>query len=144
MPMASEINVAVAVLFDARGRVLLAQRPPEKAYGGWWEFPGGKVEAGESVADALARELAEELGIVVSASAAWLIRRHRYPHAQVLLWIRRVDARLGHWSGQPVGREGQAFVWCTPPLARGPQLRAPDLPQPLLPATELLLDWLNY
>ena len=136
--MQAEVDVAVGILFDARGRILFAQRPVGKAYAGWWEFPGGKVEAGESVGEALARELHEELGITVAHSTPWLIRRHVYAHARVRLWFRRVDARLGHWNGQPFGREGQELVWWD--SAAGELA----LPVPLLPATEPLLAWLRY
>lgn len=137
--MQAELDVAVGILFDARGRVLLAQRPAGKAYAGWWEFPGGKVEAGESIGEALARELHEELGITVTQSSPWLIRRHVYPHARVRLWFRRVDARLGQWSGQPFGREGQELVWWDRDNAA-----ENALPTPLLPATEPLMAWLPY
>jgi 8-oxo-dGTP diphosphatase len=134
----AEIDVAVGVLFDVRGHVLLAQRPAGKAYAGWWEFPGGKIEAGESVGDALARELQEELGITVAQSMPWMIRRHVYAHAHVRLWFRRVDARLGHWHGQAFGREGQELRWCDPDSG------AAELPNPLLPATEPVIAWLRY
>ncbi|NBS94705.1 MAG: NUDIX domain-containing protein [Betaproteobacteria bacterium] len=136
--MQAEVDVAVGILFDAHGRILFAQRPAGKAYAGWWEFPGGKVEAGESVGEALARELHEELGITVAQSTPWLIRRHVYPHARVRLWFRRVDARLGQWDGQPFGREGQELVWWDRDAGEL------ALPAPLLPATEPLLAWLRY
>jgi 8-oxo-dGTP diphosphatase len=100
-------EVAVGVVFDRQGRVLLGQRPAGKPYAGWWEFPGGKLEPGESVATALARELHEELGIRVHASSPWIVREHSYPHARVRLHFRRVF----DWSGEPVSREGQAFDW---------------------------------
>jgi 8-oxo-dGTP diphosphatase len=134
----AEIDVAVGVLFDARGHVLLAQRPVGKAYAGWWEFPGGKIEAGESVGDALTRELQEELGITVAQSTPWMIRRHVYAHAHVRLWFRRVDARLGQWHGQAFGREGQELRWWHPDSG------VEGLPTPLLPATEPLIAWLRY
>ena len=134
----AEIEVAVGVLFDAFGHMLLAQRPVGKAYAGWWEFPGGKVESGESVGDALARELREELGITVVQSTPWMIRRHVYAHAHVRLWFRRVDARFGHWHGQAFGREGQELKWWDPGSG------ADGLPAPLLPATEPIIAWLRY
>jgi 8-oxo-dGTP diphosphatase len=134
----AEIDVAVGVLFDARGYVLLAQRPEGKAYAGWWEFPGGKIEAGESVDDALARELQEELGITVERSTPWMIRRHVYEHAHVRLWFRRVDAQLGHWHGPAFGREGQNLKWWNPDSG------VDELPNPLLPATEPIIAWLRY
>jgi 8-oxo-dGTP diphosphatase len=134
----AEIDVAVGVLFDTRGHILLAQRPVGKAYAGWWEFPGGKVESGESVGDALARELREEIGITVVQSTPWMIRRHVYAHAHVRLWFRRVDARIGHWHGQAFGREDQDLKWWDPGSG------ADGLPIPLLPATEPVIAWLRY
>ena len=104
------VLVAAAVIVAQDGRVLLAQRPPGKAYAGYWEFPGGKIESGESPPHALARELREELGIVVHRAAPWLVQRYRYPHAHVELHFFRVF----EWSGEPVGHDGQAFAWQVP------------------------------
>lgn len=128
------IEVAAAVIHDAAGRFLLAQRPPGKAFEGYWEFPGGKVEPGESAADAMCRELHEELGIHVLADAVcpWLTRDFEYPHASVRLRF----FRIYQWRGEPHGREGQSFAWqavsmlnVAPILpANGPILRALDLP----------------
>jgi 8-oxo-dGTP diphosphatase len=106
----SLVPVAAAVIVGADGRVLLAQRPPGKAYAGYWEFPGGKIEPGESPREALARELREELGIVVHRAAPWLVRRYRYPHANVELHFFRVF----EWKGEPVGHDGQSFAWQVP------------------------------
>ena len=122
--------MAVGVPVRADGAVLLAQRPPGKPYAGWWEFPGGKVEPGESVAAALARELREELGIEVTGQWPWLVRHHVYPHASVRLHFRRVVA----WRGTPHGREGQRLAWCAPD--------AIDV-APLLPAAIPLMGWLR-
>lgn len=121
--------MAVGVVFDARGRVLLAQRPEGKPYAGWWEFPGGKLEAGESVHEALVRELHEELGLEVVRSRAWIVREFIYPHAHVRLFFRQVR----DFRGEPSSRENQAFAWCDP--------RAVTL-NPLLPATVPVLQWL--
>ena len=104
------VRVAAAVIFGADGQVLLAQRPPGKAYAGYWEFPGGKLEPGESAAHALARELHEELGITVERAAPWIVQEFVYPHAHVELDFFRVF----EWSGTPTGHDGQAFVWQTP------------------------------
>lgn len=123
-------EVAVGVLMRADGAVLLAQRPPGKAYAGWWEFPGGKLEAGESVEQALARELHEELGITVREARPWVVREHVYPHAHVRLSFLRVSA----WSGEPQAREGQALAWR---LASHIDLA------PLLPATVPVIGWLR-
>ena len=126
------IEVAAAVVHDAAGRFLLAQRPPGKAFEGYWEFPGGKVEAGESAATAMRRELYEELGIEVDTVYPWLVRDFEYPHASVRLRF----FRIYQWHGELHGREGQSFSWQTarglnvaPILpANGPILRALDLP----------------
>jgi 8-oxo-dGTP diphosphatase len=104
------VRVAAAVILRADGQVLLAQRPPGKAYAGYWEFPGGKLEPGESPRAALDRELREELGLVVRRAAPWLVQRFVYPHAHVELNFFRVFA----WDGEPVGHDGQAFAWQTP------------------------------
>ena len=110
------------------GDVLLAQRPAGKPYFGYWEFPGGKVESGESILDALKREFVEELGIEVLSAAPWCGVEHVYPHAHVRLhfYISR------DWRGEPQSLEGQAFAW------QGSVGVAP-----LLPATAPLLEWLD-
>ncbi len=104
------VKVAAAVLLRAGGDVLLAQRPAGKAYAGYWEFPGGKFEAGETPREALVRELAEELGIAVTKAAPWFVQEFVYPHARVELHFFRVYA----WTGELVGQDGQAFAWQTP------------------------------
>ena len=101
------INVACGVLQAADGRVLLAQRPPGKIAAGKWEFPGGKIEAGETVLQALTRELNEELGITVRRARPLLRFRHDYRDRHVLLDTWCVD----NWNGEPVSREGQDFAW---------------------------------
>ncbi|MFO1318531.1 MAG: Nudix family hydrolase [Burkholderiales bacterium] len=126
------IEVAAAVIERDDGAFLLAQRPAGKVYEGWWEFPGGKVEAGEPVSAALARELEEELGLHVEAAFPWITRTHRYPHGNVRLRFFRVV----RWHGEPHAREGQAFAWQTLPAltvdpilpANGPILKALGLP----------------
>jgi 8-oxo-dGTP diphosphatase len=126
------IDVAVAILIGTDGRALLAQRPAGKVYGGWWEFPGGKIEPGEGTAHALARELHEELGVEVERAYPWITRVFAYPHATVRLHFFRVLA----WRGEPHGREGQAFAWqdlqaltVGPVLpANGPVLKSLALP----------------
>ncbi len=127
------IAVVAAVLQQADGRFLLAQRPQGKAYAGYWEFPGGKVEDGESTQAALSRELHEELGIEVTAAYPWLIREFDYPHADVRLHFFRVRG----WRGELQGRESQAFAWqrleaidVAPLLpANGPIMRALGVPE---------------
>jgi 8-oxo-dGTP diphosphatase len=115
------VEVAAAVIERPDGSFLLAQRPAGKVYAGSWEFPGGKIEAGESAADALARELREELGIEVLLAYPWVTRVHVYEHATVMLHFFRVVK----WSGEPDSREGQAFAW--------QRLDAP-IAEPMLPA----------
>lgn len=127
------IAVAAAVLQQPDGRFLLAQRPAGKAYAGYWEFPGGKVEDGETPAAALCRELHEELGIDVTAAYPWHIREFDYPHLAVRLHFFRVRA----WRGTLQSREAQAFTWqrieaidVAPLLpANGPILKALGLPE---------------
>jgi len=104
------VRVAAAVILRSDGQVLLAQRPAGKAYAGYWEFPGGKLEPGETPRHALDRELAEELGLRVRGAASWMVQRYRYPHAHVELHFFRVFA----WDGDPVGHDGQAFAWQRP------------------------------
>ena len=104
------VRVAAAVIVRGDRQVLLAQRPAGKAYAGYWEFPGGKLEPGESPREALDRELREELGLVVTRAAPWLLHRYVYPHAHVELNFFRVFA----WQGEPFGHDGQAFAWQTP------------------------------
>jgi 8-oxo-dGTP diphosphatase len=104
------VRVAAAVLLRPDGEVLLAQRPPGKPYEGYWEFPGGKLEPGESAHAALVRELREELGITVTHAAPWLVQEFVYPHAHVELNFFRVFA----WEGTLHGHDGQAFAWQVP------------------------------
>ena len=101
------IQVAAAVIVRSDGRFLLASRPPDKTYPGYWEFPGGKIEAGESAYTAMVRELDEELGIRVIRSVPWITRRHDYATARVVLTFFRVYA----WHGEPQPREGQTLSW---------------------------------
>ncbi len=116
------VEVAVGVLKRNDGTVLLARRPEGKPYAGWWEFPGGKLEVGESVEAALARELLEELGITIIGSEPLTMIEFSYPHARVRLHFRCIE----HWQGEPVSREGQALTWQHPARIEV---------QPLLPAS---------
>ncbi|MBL8325167.1 MAG: NUDIX domain-containing protein [Rubrivivax sp.] len=113
-------EVAVGVLLDARGHFLLTSRPAGKAYAGYWEFPGGKVEDGESVEAALVRELHEELGIEADASRIerWQVEVFDYPHALVRLNFCKVRAWRGHFEM----REGQQMAWQTLPVQVVPVL----------------------
>jgi 8-oxo-dGTP diphosphatase len=104
------ILVVAAALYDARGRVLIAQRPQGKHQAGRWEFPGGKVAPGESEAAALARELREELGIEVTASRPFMRLEHSYADRSVELsmWI------VERFAGAPRSLEDQALRWVAP------------------------------
>jgi 8-oxo-dGTP diphosphatase len=127
------IEVAAGVLLRADGSFLLAQRPAGKVYAGYWEFPGGKIEPGEPPAQALARELHEELGIDIGEAYPWLTRVFTYPHGTVRLRFYRVIS----WHDEPHPREDQAIAWQRPeaPLA-APMLpaNAPVLASLALPA----------
>lgn len=103
----ARVWVAVGVIQDPAGRICICRRPEDKHQGGKWEFPGGKVEAGETVQQALARELAEELGIGVRACQPLLTIHHDYPDKSVLLDVWRVTG----FEGQAHGREGQPLRW---------------------------------
>ncbi len=105
--MASRIHVAVGVLIDARDCVLLTRRLKGTHLAGYWEFPGGKVEAGESVQTALARELQEELGTKIGKTVPLMTVSHDYGEKQVLLDVHQVK----DWDGEPHGAEGQPLAW---------------------------------
>ena len=121
-------DVAVGVLIDPSGRFLLTSRPPGKVYAGYWEFPGGKVEAGESVAEALRRELQEEIGVTVGTVQPWREKLVDYPHALVRLHF----CQVFDWTGELHMREGQQFAWQTLPVTV----------TPVLPGTLPVLEWL--
>jgi len=121
------VDVAVGVLIGARGRFLLTSRPAGKVYAGWWEFPGGKLERGETIEAALARELHEELGIDVDDVRPWHASRVDYAHARVRLHFCKVLA----WRGAIAMREGQAMAWQSLPV----------VVSPVLPGTLPVLDW---
>ncbi len=102
-------EVAVAIFLKPDGTFLLSSRPEGKPYAGYWEFPGGKIEAGESVRDALIRELVEELNVTVTETTPWFTFVMRYTHATVRLHCWRVWS----WHGEMRGMEGQRFEWQT-------------------------------
>ena len=128
------VSVAAAVILRGDGKVLLAQRLQGTPYPGYWEFPGGKLEPGESASAALVRELHEELGITVRRSAPWLTQRYDYPHANVELHFFRVF----DWHGEPHGRDGQTIAWQTP----GAFDVAPLLPANTMVLRALTLPWM--
>jgi 8-oxo-dGTP diphosphatase len=121
---------AVGIIQRADGMVLLAERPAGKPWAGWWEFPGGKIEAGETAEHALKRELQEELGIEVTQLYPWLTRTFDYPEKTVKLHFFRV---LG-WQGEPQSCESQQLSWQNPA----------DLQvSPMLPANQPIINALN-
>jgi len=122
------IDVAVGILMKPNGDVLLGQRPEGKPYAGYWEFPGGKVDPGETILEALKREFMEELGIEVMSAEEWCGVEHVYEHAHVRLhfFISR------DFRGEPQSLEGQAFAW-----------QGAVNVEPLLPATIPLLQWID-
>ncbi|MCF8168319.1 MAG: NUDIX domain-containing protein [Rhodoferax sp.] len=126
--MRSLVDVAVGVLLQADGRFLLTSRPHDKVYAGYWEFPGGKFEPGETVEHALRRELHEELGIALGDVVPWKVETVDYPHALVRLHFCKVES----WSGALQMREGQDCAWEQLPV----QVR------PVLPGTVPVLQWL--
>jgi 8-oxo-dGTP diphosphatase len=127
--------VSAVALIDADGRVLLAQRPQGKSLAGLWEFPGGKVEPGETPESALIRELHEELGIDTHASclAPLTFASHSYPDFHLLMPL----FACRRWQGTPQGREGQTLAWVRPNALRDYPMPPADLP--LIP---ILRDWL--
>lgn len=123
------VDVAVGLLIGPDGRFLLTSRPPGKAYAGYWEFPGGKLEAGESVEQALRRELHEEIGVTIGETSTWRDSLVDYPHALVRLHF----CKVFEWTGELQMREGQQFSWeCLPARC-----------EPILPGTVPVLAWLE-
>ena len=122
------VDVAVGVLIRPDGDFLLTSRPVGKVYEGYWEFPGGKLEAGETVEQALQRELHEELGITIGPAALWKVELVDYPHALVRLSFCKVFG----WTGDLQMREAQSFAW----------QRLPVQVTPVLPGTVPVLQWL--
>jgi len=123
--------VAVAILESASHQFLVARRPHDKHQGGKWEFPGGKIHAGETLPEALARELNEELGITLRAACPLLRVRHAYPNETVLLDVWRVT----DYTGEPYGREDQPLRWVT--AAELDRLDLPDADRPIVRALQL-------
>lgn len=121
------VDVAVGILIRADGSFLLTSRPAGKVYAGYWEFPGGKLEAGETVGQALKRELHEELGIEIDAAQLWKVEMVDYPHALVRLNF----CKVFDWEGELQMREGQSSSW----------EQLPVQVTPVLPGTVPVLTW---
>lgn len=122
-------EVAVGVLIDSAGQFLLTSRPAGKVYQGHWEFPGGKVEAGETIEQALRRELQEEIGVTVGAVHPWREQCVDYPHALVRLHF----CLVFDWVGELHMHEGQHCAW----------QRCPVTVAPVLPGSVPVLQWLE-
>ncbi len=123
------VEVAVGVLMQADGSFLLTSRPVGKPYAGYWEFPGGKLEAGESIEEALSRELNEELGLTIGEAKAWKVEVVDYPHALVRLHFFKVT----QWSGELQMKEQQSYAWSVLPVGVSP----------ILPGALPVLEWLE-
>ena len=123
------IDVAVGVLICPDGAFLLTSRPEGKVYAGYWEFPGGKLEEGETVPQALQRELQEELGIQVTEVYPWREQVVDYPHALVRLYF----CKIFEWHGELQMRERQSFSW----------QHLPVTVSPVLPGSLPVLEWLS-
>jgi 8-oxo-dGTP diphosphatase len=126
-PQRKEVAVAVGVLVREDGYFLLTSRPEGKVYAGYWEFPGGKVEAGETIEEALRRELTEEIGITIGAVHPWRVEVVDYPHALVRLHF----CKVFEWQGELHMHEGQRCAWETLPVRSAP----------VLPGTVPVLQW---
>ena len=124
----SVVDVAVGVLIAPDGRFLLTSRPVGKVYAGYWEFPGGKLEAGETVEQALRRELQEEIGVTIGTAHLWKTTLVDYPHGLVRLHFCKVH----EWTGELQMHEGQQFGWQRLPVACAP----------VLAGTVPVLEWL--
>jgi 8-oxo-dGTP diphosphatase len=132
----SVVHVAVGVIVNANGDILIAKRPDNSHQGGLWEFPGGKVELGETLFEALKRELHEELAIDIGPTEPLIKIRHDYGDKQVLLDVHKVRG----FTGKPVGNEGQPVEWVAPgdlhryefPAANRPIISAIKLPKRML------------
>lgn len=129
------VLVSAVALIDVEGRILLAQRPEGKSMAGLWEFPGGKIEPGETPEAALIRELHEELGIETwdSCLAPLTFASHKYDHFHLLMPL----FACRKWEGIPQAREGQVLKWVKPNELRNYPMPAADIP--LIP---ILRDWL--
>ena len=123
------VEVAVGVLIRPDGAFLLTSRPAGKVYAGYWEFPGGKLEAGETVEQALRRELIEEIGVIIGSVHPWKQELVDYPHALVRLHF----CKVLEWTGALHMHEGQSFSW----------QQLPVQVEPVLPGTVPVLAWLS-
>jgi len=120
-PEAVYVKVSVAILINDNHQVLLGQRPPQKSWEGWWEFPGGKIEKGETSSDALYREVYEEIGVKITQFKKWVTRKYSYDGNDITLHFFKVQK----WEGEVTSKENQKLVWA--------YLKNPNV-SPILPA----------
>ena len=120
----NHFNVAAGILCDARGRILIAERLGDGPFHGQWEFPGGKIASNETSLEALSRELAEELGIEITACASFMNLRHEYDDRVVTIEFFIVS----DWNSEPIGREGQALRWVPRDRLDAAELLPADVP----------------
>jgi len=120
-PEAVYVKVSVAILINYNHQVLLGQRPPQKSWEGWWEFPGGKIEKGETSSDALYREVYEEIGVKITQFKKWVTRKYSYDGNDITLHFFKVQK----WEGEVTSKENQKLVWA--------YLKNPNV-SPILPA----------
>jgi len=120
----NHFDVAAGILCDSSGRVLIAERLGGGPFHGLWEFPGGKIASDETPLEALSRELAEELGIEVTACASFMNLRHEYDDRVVTIEFFIVS----NWNSEPVGREGQALRWVKRDRLDADELLPADVP----------------
>ena len=120
----NHFNVAAGILCDAGGRILIAERLDDGPFDGLWEFPGGKIASNETSVEALSRELAEELGIEITACASFMNLRHEYDDRVVTIEFFIVS----DWNSEPIGREGQALRWVPRDRLDAAELLPADVP----------------
>lgn len=123
-PVIDHLDVAAGILCDSKGRILIAERLGDGPFQGLWEFPGGKIVAGETGPQALSRELAEELGIEVTACSSFMNLRHEYDDRIVAIEFFIVS----EWNSDPVGREGQELRWVPAESLDAEELLPADVP----------------
>ena len=120
-----DVNVSIAVLIDADNKVLFGQRPTIKSWGGWWEFPGGKIEKSETSIEALYREIYEEIGVNITQFSRWVTRNYSYKGNDFTLHFFKVSK----WEGKVTSKENQRLVWTS--------LQKPEI-SPILPANQFV------
>ena len=119
------IEASVGIIFNESFQLLMAERPQSKTWSGWWEFPGGKIEKGETPLEALKRELKEEIGISVIDAEKWIVRKYAYEDYEVILHFYKVT----QWSGNIEAKEEQKISWVLPDN---------NVVSPILPANDLI------